>query len=183
MRNISKLAVSLILFATQAGSPISGILAATASSSDGSRSNYEVKLNTNTASAVEIVAPQKPDFETDVLVPLRAAQAETAKKAAEVAAKRKLRTVRTVVKTAKAPATLENMLKLRLCEAGNSYTRNSGNGYYGTYQFNIGTWNNFGGYARPDLAPAEVQDEKFQATYATRGWSPWPACARKLGLM
>jgi hypothetical protein len=84
---------------------------------------------------------------------------------------------------AQAPATPENMLKLRLCEAGSIYTRNSGNGYYGAYQFNIGTWNGYGGYARADLAPASVQDAKFMETYNRRGWSPWPACSRKLGLM
>ena len=39
------------------------------------------------------------------------------------------------------------------------------------------------GYARPDLAPADVQLAKAKETQARRGWSPWPACARKLGLL
>lgn len=73
--------------------------------------------------------------------------------------------------------------RLRQCEAGGSYSRNSGNGYYGAYQYDIGTWANYGGYARPDLAPPAVQDAKAQQTQAARGWSPWPACARKLGLL
>lgn len=73
--------------------------------------------------------------------------------------------------------------RLRQCEAGGNYARNSGNGYYGAYQFDIGTWNGFGGYARADLAPPAVQDQKARDTQARRGWSPWPACARKLGLM
>jgi resuscitation-promoting factor RpfB len=77
----------------------------------------------------------------------------------------------------------DDFARLRQCEAGGDYTRNSGNGYYGAYQFDIGTWNRFGGYARADLAPPDVQDQKARDTQGRRGWSPWPACARKLGLM
>lgn len=72
--------------------------------------------------------------------------------------------------------------QLRLCEAGGSYQRNSGNGYYGAYQFNIGTWAGYGGYTVPSDAPPNVQDQKAYETYQNRGWAPWPACSRKLGL-
>lgn len=74
------------------------------------------------------------------------------------------------------------LAQLRGCEAGGNYDRNSGNGYYGAYQYDIGTWANYGGYARPDLAPASVQDQKAFETYKRRGWEPWPACSVKLGL-
>lgn len=51
------------------------------------------------------------------------------------------------------------LLKLRTCETGGNYTRNSGNGYYGAYQFSTSTWNSLNtGYARADLAPPAVQD-------------------------
>ena len=73
--------------------------------------------------------------------------------------------------------------QLRYCEAGGDYTRNSGNGYYGAYQFTLATWADYDGYVRPDLAPPVVQDAKAKATEAARGWAPWPACARKLGLL
>ncbi|MBU2595799.1 transglycosylase family protein [Patescibacteria group bacterium] len=77
-------------------------------------------------------------------------------------------------------------LRLRMCESGNTYSRNSGNGYYGAYQFNISTWRSYApaGYAdvRPDLAPPAVQDQAALALYHKRGWQPWPACSRKLGL-
>jgi resuscitation-promoting factor RpfB len=73
--------------------------------------------------------------------------------------------------------------RLRMCESGNSYSRNSGNGYYGAYQFDIGTWGRYGGYARADLAPPSVQDEKARLTQSARGWYPWPTCGRKLGLI
>lgn len=71
---------------------------------------------------------------------------------------------------------------LRFCEAGGDYSRNSGNGFYGAYQFNLSTWGNYGGYRFPHEAPPEVQDAKARDTQARRGWNPWPACSRKLGL-
>lgn len=76
----------------------------------------------------------------------------------------------------------EALARLRACEAGGRYDRNSGNGYYGAYQYDIRTWANWQGYARADLAPPEVQDAKVYETYLRRGWQPWPSCSRKLGL-
>lgn len=64
--------------------------------------------------------------------------------------------------------------RIRMRESGGNYATNTGNGYYGAYQYDLGTWNNYGGYARADLAPAAVQDAKAAATYAQRGCSPWP---------
>lgn len=74
------------------------------------------------------------------------------------------------------------LAQLRQCEAGGHYDRNSGNGYYGAYQYDISTWANYMGYARADLAPPDVQDQKAWETYKRRGWTPWPACSKKLGL-
>jgi hypothetical protein len=76
----------------------------------------------------------------------------------------------------------DKVLALRNCEAGNDYTKNTGNGYYGAYQYNISTWNNFGGYTRADLAPPAIQDQKFLLDYARRGGSPWPTCSARVGL-
>lgn len=64
--------------------------------------------------------------------------------------------------------------RIRQRESGGNYATNTGNGYYGAYQYDLGTWNNYGGYARADLAPAAVQDAKAAQTYAQRGCSPWP---------
>lgn len=80
-----------------------------------------------------------------------------------------------------APLSLqEGMLKLRQCESGGNYAINTGNGYYGAYQYDLQTWGNFMGFARPDLAPPDVQDAKFLETYNRRGKSPWPSCGRYL---
>lgn len=74
----------------------------------------------------------------------------------------------------------EALARLRSCEG--SYTSNTGNGYYGAYQFNRGTWasvadpNKYG-----NATPAE-QDEAAWRLYQRRGWSPWPACSKSKGL-
>lgn len=128
------------------------------------------------------VARSIGDFDAEVLAPLRAAQEARAQAEAEAA---KVRFVaRPAVKTTPVRvATGDIWEALRFCEAGGDYTKNTGNGYYGAYQYNIGTWANYGGYARPDLAPPAVQDAKARETAAARGFSPWPACAARLGLL
>lgn len=68
--------------------------------------------------------------------------------------------------------------RLRACESGGNYSTNTGNGYYGAYQYDQATWNNYGGYSTADQAPPSVQDAKAQETYAARGSSPWPTCGR-----
>lgn len=72
------------------------------------------------------------------------------------------------------------LAKLRSCEG--SYTSNTGNGYHGAYQFDVGTWGGYGGYPTASAAPPAVQDQKAIETYNRRGWSPWPSCSRSLGL-
>lgn len=72
------------------------------------------------------------------------------------------------------------LAKLRACESGGNYQTNTGNGYYGAYQYDIGTWGNYGGYPNAAAAPPAVQDQKARETYEARGWSPWPSCAASL---
>jgi hypothetical protein len=74
----------------------------------------------------------------------------------------------------------EALARLRSCEG--SYTSNTGNGYYGAYQFDRQTWGGYGGYPVASDAPPSVQDEKAWLTYQRRGWSPWPSCSKKMGL-
>jgi uncharacterized protein YabE (DUF348 family) len=65
------------------------------------------------------------------------------------------------------------------CESTNNWSINTGNGYYGGLQFDLGTWASGGGDAyasRPDLASKEEQIAVAENVAATRGSSPW-ACA------
>lgn len=71
---------------------------------------------------------------------------------------------------------------IRNCESGGNYGLDTGNGYYGAYQFSLGTWEGLGGTGLPSSAPPGTQDAAAYRLYKASGWSPWPACAALLGL-
>src|SRR4051812_1674311 len=71
--------------------------------------------------------------------------------------------------------------KLRMCESSGRYATNTGNGYYGAYQFDLPTWASVGGSGRPDQAKPIEQDYRALYLYRMRGWQPWE-CAEKLAL-
>ena len=83
--------------------------------------------------------------------------------------------------TASAEPTADDWYRLRVCESGNNYAINTGNGYYGAYQFDLGTWRSVGGSGYPHQASPAVQDALALTLYRQRGWGPW-ACARIVGL-
>jgi hypothetical protein len=72
--------------------------------------------------------------------------------------------------------------RLRRCESGGRYDINTGNGFYGAYQFVPRTWRGLGYAGMPHQAPPHVQDEAAQKLQARSGWGQWPACTRRLGL-
>ena len=72
---------------------------------------------------------------------------------------------------------------LRQCESGGNYAEDSGNGYYGAYQFSLNTWEGIGETGLPSDAPPAVQDQAAAKLQALRGWEPWPACSAHLGLL
>ncbi len=74
--------------------------------------------------------------------------------------------------------------KLSQCESNGRWDINTGNGYYGGLQFNISTWISNGGAQfapRADLATAHEQKLIAEKLYHSRGWQPWPGCAKKYG--
>ncbi|WP_069386667.1 resuscitation-promoting factor [Cellulosimicrobium cellulans] len=73
--------------------------------------------------------------------------------------------------------------QLAQCESGGNPATNTGNGYYGLYQFSLPTWRAMGGSGLPSEASAAEQTQRAQALQAQSGWGQWPACARKLGLL
>ncbi len=89
---------------------------------------------------------------------------------------------------ASAPAVSDGSVWDRLagCEAGGSWSTNTGNGYYGGLQFNKSTWDAYGGdqYAEyPHQASREEQIATAEKLRDTRGgYGAWPACSSKLGL-
>ena len=93
-------------------------------------------------------------------------------------------TAATVVATATpaSAATAEDFRRLRMCESGGNYAINTGNGYYGAYQFDRRTWQGLGYSGTANQHPPAVQDEGARRLQEQRGWQPWPACSRKLGL-
>ena len=73
-------------------------------------------------------------------------------------------------------------LELRECESGDNYQADTGNGYYGAYQFSLATWVDLGYPGRPDQEPYWMQDEAAQRLEAMDGWSQWPSCSTALGV-
>lgn len=73
--------------------------------------------------------------------------------------------------------------RLAQCEAGGNWHINTGNGYYGGLQFNIGTWRANGGTGYPHQASREEQIRiATRVRDASGGYGAWPGCAAKLGL-
>ena len=72
--------------------------------------------------------------------------------------------------------------RLRNCEAGGRYHANSGNGYYGAYQFSARTWRGLGYGGMPHQASPEIQDQAARKLQARSGWGQWPACSRRIGV-
>ena len=73
--------------------------------------------------------------------------------------------------------------QIAACESGGNWAINTGNGYYGGLQFNLSTWQSYGGTGLPSENSRETQiaiAEKVRA--ATGGYGSWPACSASLGL-
>jgi peptidoglycan hydrolase-like protein with peptidoglycan-binding domain len=79
--------------------------------------------------------------------------------------------------------TPDTWAQLRACESSGNYAANTGNGFYGAYQFDARTWHGLGYPGVASGASAAVQDQAAQRLYQSRGWEPWPSCSAKLGLV
>jgi hypothetical protein len=64
------------------------------------------------------------------------------------------------------------------CESGGNYATNTGNGFYGAYQFTQSTWQSVGGSGNPAAASPAEQDRRAAMLYAQQGAAPWPVCGR-----
>lgn len=71
--------------------------------------------------------------------------------------------------------------RIAQCESGGNPTTNTGNGYYGLYQFTPSTWRAYGGSkygANAHQATAAQQTEIARNVQRGQGWGAWPTCGR-----
>jgi hypothetical protein len=87
-----------------------------------------------------------------------------------------------ITATAASAATDNDFARLRSCESGGNYSINTGNGFYGAYQFDLQTWHGLGFGGQPNQASPGTQDAAAHKLYNMRGWEPWPTCSRRMGL-
>lgn len=81
----------------------------------------------------------------------------------------------------------DGLYRLRMCESTDRYGVNTGNGYFGAYQFDRTTWNGVAARwkpwligVRPDLASPADQDAMVRALWSERGRNPWPVCGYRV---
>lgn len=73
-----------------------------------------------------------------------------------------------------------NWAALAACESGGNPQAVNPAGYYGLYQFSLGTWAGVGGSGNPiDASPSE-QTYRAQLLYQRSGAAPWPVCGSRL---
>jgi soluble lytic murein transglycosylase-like protein len=76
-----------------------------------------------------------------------------------------------------APGVSQSTLEaIAACESGGDPTAVNAAGYYGKYQFDMGTWASVGGSGNPAEAPEAEQDYRASLLYSRAGSSPWPVC-------
>ena len=74
---------------------------------------------------------------------------------------------------------------LAACESGGNpnSVSDSNPTYYGAFQFSLATWHSVGGTGNPTDHSYEVQLAMAKKLQARSGWSQWPKCAKRLGLI
>jgi len=71
-----------------------------------------------------------------------------------------------------------NLEAIAACESGGNPSTNTGNGFYGKYQFTQSTWSSVGGTGNPATASEAEQDRRAAMLYSQQGSTPWPVCGR-----
>ncbi len=74
--------------------------------------------------------------------------------------------------------------QLAECESGGNWAINTGNGYYGGLQFNLSTWQSYGGSGYPHENSREQQIAVAERVRDANGggYGSWPHCSQQLGL-
>jgi hypothetical protein len=71
---------------------------------------------------------------------------------------------------------------IRQHESGGDYADDTGNGYYGAYQFTLGTWESLGFSGLPSDASPATQDAAAAELQARSGWGQWPVTSIACGV-
>ena len=91
----------------------------------------------------------------------------------------RLRAKRKQARVASAPHTASPQLEaIAACESGGNPSTDTGNGFYGKYQFTQSTWAAVGGSGNPAAAPEAEQDRRAAMLLARAGSGQWPVCGR-----
>ena len=77
---------------------------------------------------------------------------------------------------AAAPASADIYSSIRQCESGGNYSTNTGNGYYGAYQFTQRPGTRLGYSGLPSDASPATQDAAAAQLAARSGFGQWPVC-------
>jgi hypothetical protein len=64
------------------------------------------------------------------------------------------------------------------CESGGNPQTDTGNGFYGKYQFTLDTWQAVGGAGNPAQASEAEQDRRASTLLAQAGSGQWPVCGQ-----
>ena len=188
MRKLFGAFVSIMILANQATTVVPNTVADSAKTPVKTEGTYTLTLNTKNVAPIEVKSTKSSfDSVREHLVAeqnAKIAAAEEAKKAeaAKAEAAKKAAAVKPVAVVAPNPVVVvqsgDVWGQLRQCEAGGNYARNSGNGYYGAYQFDIPTWRSVGGTGDPAAASPAEQDYRALLLLRARGTRPWPNCGR-----
>jgi hypothetical protein len=87
--------------------------------------------------------------------------------------RRRLRRTRRAAHASTASPALQ---AIAACESGGNPAADTGNGFYGKYQFTLQTWAAVGGSGNPADAPEAEQDRRAATLLATAGAGQWPVC-------
>lgn len=81
------------------------------------------------------------------------------------------------------PGSNDIWYRLADCESHINWKDDTGNGYYGGLQFSLGAWASVGGTGKPSDASSDEQIMRGKMLQQKRGWGPWGACSKRLGLI
>ena len=70
--------------------------------------------------------------------------------------------------------------RVAACESGGNWAANTGNGFYGGLQFNLGTWRAYGGTGYPNQNSKATQIRVAERVRTGgQGLGAWPVCGRR----